>query len=204
MLFDDSYHTLAAPSEGQYKEKGSRFLSYAYPVRSAAEVRERLLSLRNEHPSANHHCYAYRLGADKSQFRASDDGEPSNTAGRPILSQLQSQDLTNVLIVVVRYFGGTLLGVGGLINAYKSAAAEALARAEIITRHIEEVYEITFRYEQLGEVMKIAKNEAVKIDSQDLHLPCRIRFSVIKTAADSVTSALRKVSGLEIQYISTL
>src|SRR5690554_122122 len=127
----DTYRTISKPSEGYYKDKGSRFLAYAYPVETEAETRELLMQLKKEHHSARHHCYAWRLGAENPAYRANDDGEPSSTAGRPILGQLLAYDVTNVFIVVVRYFGGTLLGTSGLINAYKAAAADALSNADI-------------------------------------------------------------------------
>ncbi|MBL7932384.1 MAG: YigZ family protein, partial [Bacteroidia bacterium] len=136
MLFSDSYLTIDQTYEAVVREKGSRFLAYAFPVLSEAEIKAKLNSLRKEHPTANHHCYAWRLGADKLAFRTNDDGEPSNTAGKPIFSQIQSRDLTNILIVVVRYFGGTLLGVSGLISAYKAAASEVLQQAKIEEKFI--------------------------------------------------------------------
>ena len=136
MLFSDTYLTIEKKSETLYKDKGSKFLTFAFPVQNDQQIKEVLTQLKKEHPSANHHCYAYRLGADKLNFRANDDGEPSNTAGKPILGQIQSNDLTNILIVVVRYFGGTLLGVGGLIQAYKNSAAEVLKVSHIIEKFI--------------------------------------------------------------------
>src|SRR6478736_3309084 len=136
MLFSDSYLTISQTADELYKDKGSKFLAFAFPVKSESEIKKKLTSLKKEHPSASHHCYAWRLGADKAAFRANDDGEPSNTAGKPILMQIQAKDLTNVLIVVVRYFGGTLLGVGGLINAYKQAALNVLNKTTIIEQFI--------------------------------------------------------------------
>ena len=144
MLFEDTYLTIKEPSEGLFKDKGSKFSSFAFPASSEEDVKKFLAELKKQHPSANHHCYAFRLGADKQAYRANDDGEPSNTAGKPILGQIQSKDLTNILIVVVRYFGGTLLGVSGLINAYKLAAAEAIQNATIIEKTVDDIYEIKF------------------------------------------------------------
>ncbi|MET1055429.1 MAG: YigZ family protein, partial [Pedobacter sp.] len=136
MLFDDTYKTIESRAEGLFKDKGSKFIAFAYPILSESEVKPILLGLRAEHTKANHFCYAYRLSPDRNVYRVNDDGEPSGTAGRPILNTLLSADVTNILIVVVRYFGGTLLGVPGLINAYKSAAAEALGLAEIIEKTV--------------------------------------------------------------------
>ena len=160
-------------------------------------------ALRKEHFSARHHCYAYRLGPDKSAWRANDDGEPSSSAGKPILGQIQSKDLTNVLIVVVRYFGGTLLGVSGLINAYRAAAAEALANAEIIEKQVQDVYEVAFAYAGMNDVMKIIKDEALDILSQDFGLDCRLTFSVRKSKSDSVISQYSKIDNLTIRYQRT-
>ncbi|MDP2112754.1 MAG: YigZ family protein, partial [Bacteroidota bacterium] len=129
---EDTYKTIEKPSEGLFKDKGSKFISFAFPVNSEDEIKDIVQSIKKEHHSARHHCYAWRLGADHLHFRANDDGEPSSTAGKPILGQIQSFDLTNILIVVVRYFGGTLLGVSGLINAYRSAALDAINQAEIV------------------------------------------------------------------------
>ncbi|HEX8515724.1 MAG TPA: YigZ family protein [Bacteroidia bacterium] len=144
MLFEDTYLTIRQPAEGLIKDRGSKFLSFIYPVTCEDEIRQRLQDLRKLHPSANHHCYAFRLGADKQAFRSNDDGEPSNTAGKPILGQILSNDLSNILIVVVRYFGGTLLGVSGLITAYRQAAAEAINNAAITEATVSEVYKVRF------------------------------------------------------------
>ena len=134
---EDTYKTIEKPSEGLFKDKGSKFISFAFPVDNEEEIKEIVQSIKKEHHSARHHCYAWRLGADQLLFRANDDGEPSSTAGKPILGQIQSFDLTNILIVVVRYFGGTLLGVSGLINAYRNAALDAINQAEIVEKLVE-------------------------------------------------------------------
>lgn len=202
-LFDDTYFTIAQPSEGAFRDRGSKFIAYAYPVTSEAEVKEHIQHLKKEHFNASHHCYAYRLGFDKSAYRANDDGEPANSAGKPILGQIQSKDLTNVLIVVVRYFGGTLLGVSGLINAYRSAAAEALANAKIIEKQVQDVYELGFDYLRMNDVMKIIKDEELSILSQDFGVDCRLRFAVRKSSAEKAERLLRKVGGLSINYIAT-
>lgn len=178
MLFDDTYHTIGQPAEALFKDKGSKFQAFAYPVKTEAEVKDCLQSLRKAHPKANHHCYAYRLGAGKLNARSNDDGEPSGTAGKPILNQIQSQDLTDILIVVVRYFGGTLLGVSGLINAYKTAAAEAIKTAIIIEKQVMCRYRATFLFEHTSEIMKILKTLDAKITSQGYDDQGFIEFSL--------------------------
>ncbi len=204
MLFEDCYLTLKQPSEGLFKDRGSKFLSFAYPVDSEEEVKERLTLLKKLHPGANHHCYAFRLGADKQSYRANDDGEPSNTAGKPILGQIQSKDLTNILIVVVRYFGGTLLGVSGLINAYKLAAADALANAYIEERTVNDIYSISFAYPQMNEVMKIIKDLELRILNQGMALNCSLTFSVRKNNSTRTYDLMKKIEGLEINYVKTI
>ena len=184
MLFSDTYFTIDKPAEAVFKDKGSKFLAFAYPVENEKQIKEILVQLKKEYHTANHHCYAYRLGADKLNFRANDDGEPGNTAGRPILGQLQSNDLTDVLIVVVRYFGGTLLGVSGLINAYKTSAAEAIKAATIIEKQILFSYSIQFAFEQLNDVMKLLKQLDCKINGQQFDTRCEIRFSVRKANSE--------------------
>lgn len=203
MLFDDTYKTIAAPSEGIFKDRGSKFIAYAFPVTNEEAVKNHLAELRKEHFSARHHCYAFRLGPDKQHFRANDDGEPSGTAGKPILGQIQSNDLTNVLIVVVRYFGGTLLGVSGLIAAYRGAAADAIANASIIEKQVKEVYELSFPYDAMNSVMKILKDENLEQWAQDFQLACTLRFSVRKNDADRVTEALSKIDGVKTKYLET-
>jgi uncharacterized YigZ family protein len=204
MLFEDTYLTIKEPSTGLFKDRGSKFSGYAFPVYNEEEIKVCIAELKKLHPSATHHCYAFRLGADKLAFRANDDGEPSNTAGKPILGQIQSKDLTNILIVVVRYFGGTLLGVGGLINAYRLAAADAIQNAVIIEKTVNDVYEITFDYLQMNNVMKIIKDEELKIISQQSELSCLLSFSVRKGNSNSVYVAMSKISGLEIKYLKTI
>lgn len=204
MLFEDTYKTITESCQGLFKDKGSRFISYAFPVTTEEEIKKQLAALRKEHFSARHHCYAFRLGADKQAYRSNDDGEPSNTAGKPILGQIQSKDLTNILIVVVRYFGGTLLGVGGLINAYKQAAADALSNSTIIEKTVNDVYEIKFDYLQMNDVMKIIKDENLKIHSQNFELSCSLSYSVRKNNSTKVHDLLSKISNLEIKYLNTL
>lgn len=204
MLFDDTYLTIAAPAEGQFRDRGSRFIAYAYPVSSEEEFRTALAALKKEEFGANHHCWAFRIGPDKQFFRSNDDGEPSGTAGRPILGQIQSHDLTNIGIIVVRYFGGTLLGVSGLINAYKTAAAEAIAQAQIVERQVREVYAIQFAYEAMNEVMRILKDHELEQWGQDFQLDCKLEFAVRKSVADDVCAALKKITTLTLKYVRTI
>ena len=177
-MFDDTYHTIAAPAEGLYKEKGSKFLAFAYPVRTTDEVKARLEQLRKDYFDARHHCYAYILGPHKDAFRANDDGEPSGTGGRPIHGQLLSADLTDTLIVVVRYFGGILLGASGLANAYKTAARDAIAHADIVERTIDIRYRLSFAYETMNDVMRILKDFDLKPEAQHYDMQCSLEAQV--------------------------
>ena len=154
---EDQYDTISGLSKGEFRDRGSKFIAYAFPVYQDSEIQEGLELVRKEHPKARHHCYAWRLGLDGNQFRANDDGEPSGTAGRPILGQIDSFGLTNVLVVVVRYFGGTLLGTSGLINAYKQSTADALAEAEVLSKFVEDVLVIHFEYALMSQVMNAVK-----------------------------------------------
>lgn len=203
MLFDDTYKTIEKPSEGIFRDRGSKFLGYAFPVKSAGEIAEHIETLRKEHHSARHHCYAWRLGADHAAWRVNDDGEPSGTAGKPIFGQLQSTDITNVLVVVVRYFGGTLLGVGGLINAYRAAAADALSNATIIEKHITEIYSLEFPYDAMNAVMKILKDNELAQWNQDFQLDCKLEFAVRKSEADQINSDFTKIAGVKSTWLRT-
>lgn len=200
MLFSDIYLTIEQKADIIFKDKGSKFLSFAFPVENDIQIKEALLQLKKEHPSANHHCYAYRLGADKLNFRANDDGEPNNTAGKPILGQIQSNDLTNILIVVVRYFGGTLLGVSGLINAYKTSAAEVIKECRIIEKFISFNYKINFTFEHLNDVMKLLKQTDCKIIAQQFDNDCEISFSARKANSEDCEEKLKKINGLKLEY----
>lgn len=204
MLFDDSYKTIASKSEGLYKEKGSKFIAFAIPVSSEAEIKEFLDQTRKQFHDARHVCYAYILGFDKSAYRANDDGEPSGTAGRPIYGQLQSYDLTNTLVAVVRYFGGTKLGVSGLINAYKLVTLDALSKAEILTKRVTEIYEIIYDYALMNDVMKIMKDENLDQLSTSFGLECKISFPVAKNDSLRVYEKLSKVDTLKIRYLQTI
>lgn len=204
MLFEDTYKTIVKPAEGLFKDKGSKFISFAFPVASEDEIKKIIAGLKKEHHQANHHCYAFRLGADKLHFRANDDGEPSNTAGKPILAQIQSKDLTNILIVVVRYFGGTLLGVSGLINAYKMASIDVLNNVTVIEKTVNEIYKLEFDYLQMNEVMKIIKENKLEIISQNHALSCEVIFSVRKNNANKVIAGINKIEGAKAIYLKTI
>lgn len=192
-MFEDTYKTIAAPSVGSYSEKRSKFLAYAFPVQTEAQVKERITEIQKKHNDARHHCYAYILGPNKDAYRMNDNGEPSGTAGRPIHGQLLSKDLTNTLVIVVRYFGGIKLGVSGLQNAYKVAAKEALDAATIVEKTIDEVYDVTFEYLQMNAVMQLMKDPFVTILQQQSDLNCTIRFSIRRREADRIVDALKKV-----------
>lgn len=200
MLFNDTYKTIAGPTESVFRDRGSKFLAFAYPVTSDNDIKPIIAKLKAEHPKANHHCWAIRLGIDRSVFRVNDDGEPSGTAGRPILNTLLSRDLTNVLVVVVRYFGGTLLGVPGLINAYKTATEMALDAAQVMEKTVNDIYTITFDYVQMNDVMRILKEEQLQILEQVSELNCRIKISIRKMQVEQVLGKLNKVSGVKPVY----
>ena len=203
MLFDDSYKTISGIAEGIFRDKGSKFIAYAYPIRSEEEVKPIVTRLKNEHKKARHFCYAYRLTPDRSVFRINDDGEPSGTAGRPILNCLLSEDLTNILVVVVRYFGGTLLGVPGLINAYKSASVEAIKVSDVIIKTVNDIYEVHFEYLQMNDVMKLVKDEQLDILSQDLDTDCVLKLEVRKAQINQVLAKFDKIDGVKLKYLHT-
>lgn len=194
-----SYRTLAAPAEGMFKDKGSRFTAYAFPVCTEAHVKQHTGTLRQTHHKARHWCYAYRLGTDGNRFRANDDGEPAGSAGRPILGQIDSFGLTDTLVVVVRYFGGTLLGVPGLIHAYKTATAAALARAEIIEKNIEHETVLCCAYADLSEVLRVAKQHGAYTVAQDLQLDCRLTLRLPLSQAPSCRHAWAKIPSVRIK-----
>lgn len=192
-----NYFTIDRPSVAEFKDRGSKFTAYAYQIETVADFKKILQQLKKEHPKAVHHCFAYRLGTDENNFRASDDGEPSGTAGRPILGQIDSRQLTNVLVVVVRYFGGTLLGVPGLINAYKMATSMALQLTPIIQKAVVVKYDIQFDYTRLNEVMQVLKFGHCDIISRDMQLFCRITVSIPKGHLPEVVAALGELNGVE-------
>lgn len=189
----DEYQTIATTSEGYYTEKRSKFLAFAHHVECVDEIKEILAQYRKKYYDARHVCYAYMLGPDRAEFRANDDGEPSSTAGKPILGQINSNLLTDILIVVVRYYGGVNLGTSGLIVAYREAAADAIAHAEIVTRQVEEVITYTFAYPQMNDVMRIVKEMNPRILSQTYDNTCEIRLSIRQSEAEQLRNRLSKL-----------
>jgi uncharacterized YigZ family protein len=190
----DEYRTISGTSEGYYTEKRSKFLAFAHHVEDVAEVKDIVAGYRKKYYDARHVCYAYMLGAERLEFRANDDGEPSSTAGKPILGQINSNELTNILIVVVRYYGGVNLGTSGLIVAYREAAADALAHATIETRQVEEIVKYSFPYPQMNDVMRIVKDMNPRIVSQTYDNTCEIVLSIRKSEAEQLKSKLAKLS----------
>lgn len=197
----DKYTTISAAGTGDFRDRGSKFLAFAYPVNNQQEIKEKLQALKKEHPKANHHCVAWRLGTDGMQYRASDDGEPAGSAGKPMLGQIDSMGLTNVLVVIVRYFGGTLLGVPGLINAYKTATAMALEPLPKIEKWIEVNYEITFDYPTMGEVLYLLKQSESTIHKQELQLFCTIEAGIPKPNAGACIKKLSEIRGVTLKHL---
>lgn len=204
MLFEDTYLTIEKPSEGIFRDRNSKFQAYAYPVNGEADIRTIIARLKSEHPKANHYCWAMRWGTDRSVFRINDDGEPSGTAGRPILNVLLSRNLTNIAVAVVRYFGGTLLGVPGLINAYKKATEEALASAIITEKTVNDVYAITFNYLQMNDVMRLIKENDLDIRDQQFDNDCIIRVAIRKAMVNQTLARLDKLDSVKIKHEFTL
>lgn len=200
----DTYQTIAASSEGIYKEKGSKFLAFAFPIFSEEEFKNHLAQLKKDYHDARHHCYAFKLGLTENEYRYSDDGEPNNSAGKPIYGQILSKNLTNVGIVVVRYFGGTKLGVGGLVTAYKEAAADALNNAIIIEQTVNNYYQISFDYMVMSEIMNFIKKYELTVSKQIFENNCLIEFSIRQNEAGFVVNELEKMEGLEIEFIKTI
>ncbi len=190
----DEYLTIEGHSEGFYSEKRSKFLAFAHHVETLDEIKELLTSYRKKYYDARHVCYAYMLGAERTDFRMNDDGEPSSTAGKPILGQINSKELTDILIVVVRYYGGVNLGTSGLIVAYREAAADAIEHAATVTRQVEEVVTYDFPYVMMNDVMRIVKEMQPRILEQNFDNTCQIKLSIRKSEADTLRSKLRKLS----------
>lgn len=195
----DYYLTIDKTASAEYKDRGSRFIAYTSPVQSVDDCKNFLQQLKKDHPKAVHHCFAYRLGWDGTQFRVSDDGEPSGTAGKPILGQIDSKQLTDLMIVVVRYFGGTLLGVPGLIQAYKSAAAMSLQIVPIIQKPIEAVYDLHFDYTLMNEVMMVIKQSSCTVILQEMQLFCLLRIGISKARLEEVLYRLGQVYGVTVE-----
>ena len=194
----DFYFTIEKPSVAEYKDRGSRFIGYVYNIETINDFKERLANIKKEHPKATHHCFAYRLGLDKNNFRVSDNGEPSGTAGRPILGQIDSKELTNVVVFVVRYFGGSLLGVPGLINAYKTAAALAIQTTPVIQKPVTVNYNLQFDYTQLNTMLAIIKQYKCVILRQDLQLFCVMDISIPKRSEEDVIKKLNNTASVTV------
>ena len=198
-MANDSYKTIRAVSEGYYSEKRSRFISYAIPVRTLEEVKEAVAKYRKEYYDARHVCWAYMLGHERLNFRANDDGEPSSTAGKPILGQINSNELTDILIVVIRYFGGIELVTSGLIVAYRTAAAEAIAAAEIEERTVDETFTIQFEYPYLNSVMRIVKEDGPTILAQQFEMDCEMTLRIRQGEAERLRNRLLKVDSCRLK-----
>ena len=203
-MFTDSYLTVKQPAQGLFKDKGSKFIGYIFPIQSVEDVKGILEELKAEHPKARHVCWALRLSTDRSVFRVNDDGEPSGTAGKPILNTLLSANLTQVCVAIVRYFGGTLLGVPGLIHAYKEASLAAIKEAEIIEKTIKDRYQIHVPYTQLNKVMKILKDENITILAQDLDTECSLIIEIRQQFVLKIITLLENIYNLRLIYQSTL
>lgn len=200
----DCYRTIAKPAEGIYKEKGSKFIAFAYPTYSEEEFKEHLNHLKKEYYNARHHCYAFKFGLDDNNYRYSDDGEPNNSAGAPIYGQIQSFEITNVAIIVIRYFGGTKLGVGGLITAYKEAARDALENAQIVEQTVDNFYRLEFSYEIMSDVMNFVKQQQLNITNQTLEETGTIEFRIRESEADNMVQLLEKIKNLKITLLRTV
>jgi uncharacterized YigZ family protein len=199
MIEQDFYYTIEKPSVAEFKERGSKFIAHAYPIVSSDDFKKQLQLLKKEHPKAVHHCFAYRIGMDGNNFRSGDDGEPSGTAGKPILGQLDSKQITNATVIVVRYFGGTLLGVPGLINAYKTATAIALQLTPIVQKQVEINYTIQFDYTQMNEVMLLLKQYQCTIIRQEMQLFCVITTGIPKRSLQDVLYHLKELQNVTVE-----
>jgi uncharacterized YigZ family protein len=198
------YFTIEKTATAEYKDRGSKFIAYAFPVKSTDDVKECMLVVKKEHPKATHHCFAYRLGTDGLQFRASDDGEPAGTAGKPILGQIDSKQLTDTLVIVVRYFGGTLLGAPGLINAYKMATALVLQLIPAVQKNVEVKYQLSFDYTILNEVINTVKQNNCSILSQELQLFCAMEIGIPKANKELCLLRLKDIYGLDVRELKAV
>ncbi len=199
----DTYLTIKDFSQGLFKEKGSRFIALAYPVTSQEEIKTILQNIRKEHHAARHHCFAWILGQKRQTYRVSDDGEPSGTAGKSILGRINAFELTNILIIVVRYFGGKLLGVSGLINAYRSAAEAAINNSQIAEMSIMDYFELIFSYSSINEVMKIIKDNEISQSDQKFELECRMTINFKTSDRENILNALARIEGLRYRHTGT-
>ena len=198
---DDIYKTIEGVSEGVYKEKGSKFIARAYHVENNEEIKEVLLKLRKEFYDARHHCYAWRIDVRDEKTRSNDDGEPSGSAGKPILNQIFSFNLYDIIVVVIRYFGGTKLGVSGLINAYKVSTREALENANIVVKEIRDVYQVDFEYPLMNSVMKIIKEDDLAIVEQHFDNQCSIKLAMRLSTINKSTNRLNKIQGVNVNKL---
>ena len=199
---NNNYKTISVAKEGIYKEKGSKFLAYISPITSVKEALDKVEFYKEDQPSARHHCYAYRIGSEGGNFRSYDDGEPSGTAGKPILNQLLSNEITNVIVVVVRYFGGTKLGTSGLITAYKEATIAAINESEIIESFVSNYYELSFTYDEMPLVMKWSKQQKVHFSSQNFDLRCKVSFCLPISESNKKMDSLPR--GVESEFLHQL
>lgn len=195
------YFTIAQPAFAEFKDRGSKFIAYTFPIASKEEVKKRLQDLKKEHPKAVHYCLAYRIGLEGNEFRVSDDGEPGGTAGKPILNQIDSKQLTNILVIVVRYFGGTLLGVPGLINAYKSATAMVLQLTPVIQKPVELVHELQFDYTKMNDVMMVVKQYNCSLMNQEIQLFCLLKIGIPKARLEEVLYKLHDMHTVTVRKV---
>ena len=198
----DYYFTIETSSVAEFKDRGSKFIAYSFPLKNVNDFKKHLQALKKEHPKAVHHCFAYRIGNDGNIFRMSDDGEPSGTAGKPILGQIDSKNLTNILIIVVRYFGGTLLGVPGLINAYKTAASMVLQCTPFVQKAVEINYELQFNYTEMNDVMRIIKQYNCTIHKNEIQLFCKIETGIPRNKLDEVLELFHDIKNLELHILN--
>lgn len=196
-----SFRTIQGPSQGEYKDKGSKFIAFAFPVSNEEQIKLHLETLRKKYHDARHHCYAWRLNAEMDRFRSNDDGEPAGSAGNPILGQIRSKQLTNILVVVVRYFGGTLLGVSGLIKAYRSATADALEEAKIIRMKVCNKWQLKFGYPQMNEVMKVIKENELETENQQFDLECKLTVSLWKKMEERLVERFRRIENCQVENL---
>ncbi|MEO8821277.1 MAG: YigZ family protein [Ginsengibacter sp.] len=198
MIEPDYYFTVESAAKAEFKDRGSKFIAYSFPLKNTIDFKKLLQEVKKEHPKASHHCFAYRIGTDGNNFRVSDAGEPSGTAGKPILGQIDAKNLTDILIVVVRYFGGTLLGVPGLINAYKTTASFVLQCTQVVQKAVEIQYELQFNYTEMNDVMRIIKQFNCSILKNEMQLFCGIETGIPRNKINEVLSALKEVKNLEL------
>jgi uncharacterized YigZ family protein len=201
MTDQEFYYTIERSGSAEFKDRGSKFIAIAQPIATVEDFKQALNEIKKLHPKATHHCFAYRLGLDGNTFRVSDDGEPSGTAGRPILGQIDSKELVNVLVVVVRYFGGTLLGVPGLINAYRSAASLALQITPLVQKQVEKEFVVQFDYTRIGEIMALAKQYNCRVVKQEMQLFCNMTLAIPKNRVTEVSYKLQEIKNVELSPV---